>query len=113
MPDQPSPGDSPEMRAAAAVIRGEQKFSQVKCPVLAIFAYPHDPGPMTRGMNAAQRAKLEATDEEITGPQVKAFQAGNPNAHVVVLAHASHGVFASNEADVLKEINSFAATLKP
>jgi pimeloyl-ACP methyl ester carboxylesterase len=36
----------------------------------------------------------------------------NPQAHVVELPHASHGVFVSNEPDVLREIDAFMATLK-
>jgi hypothetical protein len=41
-----------------------------------------------------------------------AFQAGVPSAHVVRLAHANHFIFNSNEADVLREINAFTATLR-
>lgn len=111
-PEQPALPDSPEMRVAAAVIQGETKFSTVHCPALAIFASPHDLGPMAASLKPEQRAAMEAMDADTTGPQVKAFQLGNPNAKVVVLAHASHAVFASNEADVLREIDSFAATLK-
>ncbi len=111
-PDQPAPPDSPEMRIALAVIHGETKFSTVKCPVLAIFASPHDLGPMPPELKPEQRAALEAIEADSTGAQVKAFQQGNPNAKVVVYAHASHVVFVSNEADVIKEINAFAASLK-
>jgi non-heme chloroperoxidase len=111
-PEQPALPDSPEMRVAAAVIQGEMKFSTLHCPALSIFASPHDLGPMAASLKPEQRAAMEAMDADTTGPQVKAFQLGNPNAKVVVLAHASHAVFASNESDVLREIDSFAATLK-
>jgi len=111
-PDAPSLPSLDEMKIPLAVIRGETKFSTVKCPVLAIFASPHDFGAALGGMTPAQRAAMEAMDADFTGPQIKAFQQGNPNAKVVVLAHASHAVFVSNEADVLKEINAFAAALK-
>lgn len=63
-------------------------------------------------MTAEQRAAMEAADVERTGGQVKAFEQGNPQAKVVVLPHANHAVFFSNEADVLREINAFAGTLK-
>jgi pimeloyl-ACP methyl ester carboxylesterase len=47
---------------------------------------------------------------EISGVPAKAFEAGVPS-RVVLLPHASHFVFLSNEADVLREINSFLSTL--
>lgn len=112
VPDMPGLPDADQIKIPLAVIRGETKFSTVKCPVLAIFASPHDFGPALAGMTAAQRKAMEDMDADTTVPQIKAFQQGNPNAHVVVLAHADHGVFVSNEADVIREITSFAATLK-
>jgi hypothetical protein len=35
------------------------------------------------------------------------------SAHVVRLAHASHDVYRSNEADALREMNAFISTLPP
>jgi hypothetical protein len=34
-----------------------------------------------------------------------------PSPHIVRLAHASHVVFMSNEADVLREMNAFLENL--
>jgi len=45
--------------------------------------------------------------------QVAAFARQVPSAHVVRIPHASHYVFHSSEADVLREMNSFIATLPP
>jgi non-heme chloroperoxidase len=112
VPNQPVPPDSPEMRVASAITHGEAKFSTVQCPVLAIFASPHNLGPMLASLTPEQRSAAEAIDADTTGAQVSAFQKGNPHAKVVILAHANHFIFASNEAEVLREINSFAAMLK-
>ena len=40
------------------------------------------------------------------------FQAGVPTAHVVCIPHAQHGVYISNEAQVVQEMNAFLAGLK-
>jgi alpha-beta hydrolase superfamily lysophospholipase len=54
----------------------------------------------------------ESRDLETTGAQAKAFESGEPSARVVRLPHANHYVFNSNEADVLREMNAFFASLK-
>ena len=51
-------------------------------------------------------AAAEARDTAITGAQAAAFEGGVPSARVVRLPHASHSLFISNEADVLREIRS-------
>ncbi len=43
--------------------------------------------------------------------QVAAFERQVPSAHMVLIPHANYYVFQSNEADVLREINTFIATL--
>ena len=93
-----------------AVLAGEQKYTSIPVPVLAIFAVPHDLGPMP-GADAATLATLESRDEAAAGAQAKAFADGVPTARVVHLPHANHAVYASNEVDVLREMNSFLANL--
>jgi non-heme chloroperoxidase len=107
--DTPSPPDTPENRAAAAVSRGVEVHGRVQCPALAIFAIPHD---FAYVQDAKERARLAAEDTIHTGGQADAFQKGNRQAHVVRIANASHFVFQSNEADVLREIDEFAAGLQ-
>jgi len=89
---------------------GTQKYSSIPVPVLAIYAAPHDLGPFV-GADPAVRATYEAHDEATTLAQAKAFEAGVPSAKVVRLSHASHYVFLSNEADVLREMSAFLASL--
>ena len=43
--------------------------------------------------------------------EAKALEAGVPSAHVVLLPHANHYVFLSDEADVLREMHAFLASL--
>lgn len=106
----PAPPNTPMMRAGIAIRRGTEIFTGVKCPVLAIFAVPHDFGPLGNSDPAA-RAEMVAKDIALVSEQADAFQAGNPQAHVVRIANANHFVFRSNEADVLREMNDFIAKL--
>ena len=55
--------------------------------------------------------KIEDEETDINGREIKAFENGNPSAHVVRLPHANHGVFLSNEEDVLREMNAFISSL--
>ncbi|MGO9257191.1 MAG: alpha/beta fold hydrolase [Bryobacteraceae bacterium] len=95
---------------AQAIMAGQQKYTEIRVPVLAIYALPHEtPPPLKNNPTAA--AAMEARDLAITGAQAKAFESGVPSARVVRLAHANHFVMRSNEADVLREMNAFLASL--
>jgi pimeloyl-ACP methyl ester carboxylesterase len=84
-----------------AVMAAEQKFtSSPQVPVLAIFAVPKDCKPEC----GTPTAELWAAQDSVSA---NAFEAGNPGARVVRLANARHGIFISNEADVLREMNAF------
>jgi pimeloyl-ACP methyl ester carboxylesterase len=104
-----SPG-RPLTGAGEQINGGLQKYNKISAPILAIFAVPHDVGPLARNDPAA-RAKLEMRDEAYAGVQATAFENGLPTARVVRIAHANHYVFQSNEADVLREMNAFLASL--
>jgi pimeloyl-ACP methyl ester carboxylesterase len=111
-PGQPPP-PSPDQRirsevgAAKAIMAGQQKFGTIPVPILAIYALPHDVGATN-----PNRAVAEAHDvTDMTGPQVNAFQAANPSARVVRLPRASHYIYESNEADVLREMRAFIGKL--
>jgi non-heme chloroperoxidase len=110
-PPPPSPPPrTPEQQIALAVMLGAQKYGGVKCPVLAIYAVPHDFGPPPKEHPEKFEAR-KAEDLERTSAQADAFAAGNPQARVVRLANANHFVFRSNEEDVLREMKAFIATL--
>jgi non-heme chloroperoxidase len=107
MPDNtPPPPSGPMLAIAGAIQNGEQSYGGVKSPMLAIFAVPHNFGP-----NAPKDPELIAKRNARDLAQVTAFQAGNPDAHVVRLPNADHFIFNSNEADVLREMNAFIAKL--
>ena len=108
MPASPNAAQIPASHRA--VMDGEQRYTDIHVPVLAIFALPHDLGPAFQGDPAA-RAAAEASDVARTGEQADAFEKGIPSAHVVRLPHANHYVFLSNEADVLREMNAFPGSL--
>jgi pimeloyl-ACP methyl ester carboxylesterase len=98
---------SRENKSVTAVSLGAMRFSGVRCPVLAIFAVPHDQG-LPAG---AARDAADAADLKETGAQADAFQAANPQATVIRIAHANHRVFQSNEPDVLRAMQTFIASL--
>lgn len=95
-----------DLKAELAILNGEQKYTDIRDPVLAIYAMPHDLGPFL-DKDQAIRTAFEADDVAIVAPQIKAFERGVPSARVVILPHANHFVFLSNEADVLREIRAF------
>jgi non-heme chloroperoxidase len=111
LPDStPFTPPTPDFAFAYAIEMGTEKFTAVHCPVLAIFAVPHNRGP--RGnVDSTTWAKLTADDSTETAKQANAFEAGIPSARVVRIRHASHYVFNSNEPEVEREMNAFMAAL--
>ncbi len=91
-----------------AALDGERRYTELKCPVLAIFALPHDhglpPGP--------KRDAVDAWEMKTFGPLADTFEAGVPTAHVVRIPHAKHGVFESNPIEVVQDIEDFIGGLK-
>jgi pimeloyl-ACP methyl ester carboxylesterase len=104
------PAAAPVPAITQAIFEGMQKYANIPVPALAIFAVPHDLGPLG-GNDPATRAANEAREEATAGAQAKAFERGVPSARVVRLPHANHYVFQSNEADVLREMNAFIGGL--
>jgi non-heme chloroperoxidase len=94
----------------AAIEGGEQRYTNIRGPVLAIFANPRDPAPYAYN-TPAERAAFESLLTDDIEAQANAFEKGVLSARVVRLAHASHYVFLSNEADVLREMRAFLASL--
>lgn len=96
---------------ATAIRSGEQKYTEIHVPILAIVAVPHNFGPNYLKDNPTARAASIANDLERAEAQATAFEKALPTAHVVRLPNADHYVFRSNEADVLREMNAFIASL--
>lgn len=107
-PPGPDAG-SGNIGAARMILDGEQKYTTIPVPILAIYALPHDLGPQA---TPDARAAQAAVEKQITEAHVTAFERGLPSARVVRIPNADHYVFQSNEADVLREMNTFIAGLK-
>lgn len=94
-----------------AIIEGEQKYTDLRVPILAIYAVPQDYGPYVND-NPAVREAIDAVDAPQNEAHAKAFENGVPSAHVVRLPHANHYIFMSNEAEVLREMRAFLSGLQ-
>ncbi len=93
-----------------AIMFGQQKYTQIPAPILSIVACPHDFGDDVHATPEGKAAIVKEDEARCTA-QADAFQSGIPSAHVVRLRNADHYVFRSNEADTLREMNAFIATL--
>jgi pimeloyl-ACP methyl ester carboxylesterase len=100
---------------AAGIAAGMKKYTTIPAPALVIFAVPHDPGAWVKASSdpAVQEAAktFAALDTSLTERQAKAWEEGVPTAHVVRLPGASHFLFLSNQADVLRELRAFLNSL--
>jgi non-heme chloroperoxidase len=94
-----------------AIMKGAQQYNKIPAPALAIFALPHDNGPWVEESNDPLVKAFTTRFETMTENQVSAFESGVPSARVVRLRRANHYVFISNEADVLREMRAFLASL--
>lgn len=110
LPPPPNSGTGPQVpTAASAIIRGEQKYTNIQVPILAIFASPHA-NPNLAQMSEDKKKEFIAFDQQESAAQAKAFQQLR-SAKVVILPNANHFVFFSNEQEVEKDIKDFLATL--
>lgn len=98
------------------MITGAKKYTAIPLPALVIFANPHSQGIWVdenadSSVQTAARTYSTAL-EALTRRQEKSVENGVPAAHVITLQGANHYVFLSNEAEVLKDIHAFVASLR-
>jgi pimeloyl-ACP methyl ester carboxylesterase len=93
-----------------ALMAGMKKYSELRVPILAIYALPLAFSPPL-SQDPAALAVAQAR-EAFREDQARAFEKAAPQARVVRLPHALHAVWRSNEADVLREIHTFIAGLR-
>jgi len=105
IPPPPAP-DAPLAPVIRAILDGMQQYTKVSAPILAIYAIPQDPPTAS----AASRAMFDENNRK-GDAQAKAFADGLPSARVVRIPHANHYVFLSNEADVIRELDTFIGEL--
>ncbi len=89
-----------------AIHKGEERFTSIPVPALAIFAIPHAFGANFDTLPRSTREAFEAKEVTELGKMADQFQLGVPSAEVVRIAHANHYVFISNESEVLAAIRS-------
>jgi pimeloyl-ACP methyl ester carboxylesterase len=108
----PVPGATREVSPGNAILTSAEKFRNIYAPVLAICAFPHAPVRVPDTEAGRAKAKLEAQfEKEYIGGEINAFQSAVPSARVIRIPNASHAIFRSNEAKVIREIKAFTATL--
>jgi non-heme chloroperoxidase len=104
----PLPSTDPRLPYMRKIQANQKRFTEIKGPILAIIAIPHDyeknPPPALK--------ESTAMDMAYSKQEADAFQAHLPNARVVRLPYASHVVFRSNASDVEREMNAFMQTLQ-
>ena len=113
MKDLPPTPVSPRMTPDLfAIMEGRERFMTIRSPALVIFGTDPSPVPGDDLQARAQavRRTLMMRDKKA---QIAAWGRQVPSAHMVLIPHATHYVFQSNEADVLREMNDFIATLPP
>lgn len=106
-PTPVSPRMTPDL---FAIIGGEERFNTIHAPALVIFGINPSPAPGDAPRTSAEAARqvlmLSSKDA-----QIAAWRRQVPSARIVLIPRATHYVFESNQADVLREIGAFIATL--
>jgi non-heme chloroperoxidase len=93
-----------------AIQSGQERFTTFEVPALVLFADPHDYGSELKDDPKAHAA-MQAIDTRGTERQAAAFERQVPSARVVRIPNANHYIFQSNEADIIREINTFVNSL--
>src|SRR5688572_2385024 len=109
---------SPEIRRAITVeARVKPDYSRIRVPVLAIYQRELPFEEVAARFAISDERQRAALRQEYTATRAmyvrwqRDLRAGVPTARIVELPGASLYMFLSNEADVLREIRAFSATL--
>ena len=97
-----------EGKVERAILDSEQRYTSVRCPMLVVFAYPHD---LPASVTGAARESLERADMAFVDQRLQLFRA-QPDVKIVLLPHATHAVQDSRQGEVVKEIEAFATRLQ-
>jgi pimeloyl-ACP methyl ester carboxylesterase len=104
----------PGSSAFMTIMTSGRKYASLRVPALVIFALPHvQEAWLTESSDPAVRQAADAyfrTIDTVAERQAKAVEEGLPNARVVRL-RGMHYVYMTNEAEVLREIRAFNASL--
>jgi non-heme chloroperoxidase len=97
------------MLTEQAIREGAQRYTNIRVPVLAIYAVPRRIPP-DASHDAKTKAEFHRADSAAM-VQIEAFQRGVPHARIVRIPNADHMVYISNEADVIREMRAFIDAL--
>ena len=95
----------------SAITAGEERFSNLQIPILAFFTIPRAHGTQLDSLPTELRSALLNRETMQNQNQADAFRKGVPSAQIVVIPNANHGVFLSNETEVLQNIVVFIEKL--
>src|SRR5207247_9119143 len=115
--DVPAPAAPPKFigfepsPAMDLIMAGTQRYTDIRCPVLAIYALPHRV-PQSIGRDSALLAGWLAAQAEWPA-QADAFERGVPTVRVVRILNADHAVFYSDPSGVLRQLQGFIAAVAP
>lgn len=100
--------DSPEGQVERAILDGEQRYGDIKSPLLAFFAYPDsiDKNAISDAEAIAEKRQRDFVDQRAT------LFRSLPDATVVLLPNARHAVQDSNRSEVVQQILEFAKRVK-
>jgi len=121
LPEEPKGIPGQFVSPTQAVIDGVQKpdYEHIRVPALAIYPVPRSVDEIIPGAGAIKDPALRAKADRIfisyghTRERMeREFETGVANSRVVELPGATHYVFRSNEADVLREMRSFLDGLR-
>lgn len=96
----PAEPESPSDLAGNKISANQHPYGASSVPVLALLAMPRRCAP---NCDKPFMQKIMAAD----AARADLFEKTAPNARVVRIARASHYIYRSNEADVVREMNSF------
>lgn len=113
-------GRYPAGRVRDLIFEGRQKpdYAAIQAPILALFATPRALEEQMKRYAPKNTAEREAIEHDravalaIQRKHLRDLQAGSPGAKIIELRGANFYVFLSNEADVLRELRDFMATLR-
>ncbi len=104
-------GDPAPPAVGLAVIFGEQRFTAVRSPFLAVMACPHDFSGLAR-QNLRAAAALKERDEARCRAQIASLKAHYPSGQVVVIPNADHQIVRTREADVVRAMQAYLSAVK-
>jgi pimeloyl-ACP methyl ester carboxylesterase len=104
-PDElPVEGQKPEDLAGNRIMAGVRPYGVAPVPVLVMMASPRRCAP---NCDKPYMQKIMAAD----AARLELFEKSAPGAKVIRIAGASHYIYRSNEADVIREMNAFVDSL--